>query len=337
MSLLWLSRDDVRQAGGGAPEAAVPLIESALLAHAAGASCQPLKPYLKIPNDAKARRIIAMPAYLGNDFQTWGLKWIASAPDNPTQRGIERASALIILNDVETGQPIAVMEGALISAARTAAVALIAAKHLAPSAPQTLACLGNGMIGSLITHSLLNAFPSLTHVHLFDHLTAKAEALKTDLEGSNPVTCTVAENPRDALSNANLVLTATTATNGYIEGEWLGAGTLFLNVSLRDPTFSVVERADKLVVDEWEQVNRSNTIIHRMTQAGRLTRNDLHAELPGLIAGRVPGREDDDEIILFCPMGLPIYDIATAWGVYQEAQRRGLGVALDMYEAPVPR
>ncbi len=334
MSLLWLSREDVRRAGGDDPEAAVPLIESALLAHAAGDSCQPLKPYLKIPHDTQARRIIAMPAYLGADFQTWGLKWIASAPKNPVRRGIERASALIILNDLETGRPLVVMEGALISATRTAAVALIAAKYLARAAPRTLACLGTGMIGSLITRSLLGAYPSLAHVRLYDHLPARAQALKTALEREGRGACAVAATPEAALDGADLVVTATTASEGYLDADALAPGCLFLNVSLRDPTFSVVERADKLVVDEWEQVNRSNTIIHRMTQAGRLTRSDLHAELPALIAGEAPGRQRDDEIILFCPMGLPVYDLATAWGVYRRATRLGLGLALDLYGEP---
>ncbi len=334
MGILWLSREDVRRAGGGDPQAAMPLLEAALVAHGAGDSCQPLKPYLLIPGDTRARRIIAMPAYLGADFQTWGLKWIASAPDNPARRGIERASALIVLNDLETGSPVAVMEGALISATRTAAVALLASRHLCRAEARTLAVLGTGAIGSLITRSLLAEHPTLERVRLYDEVEASAGKLAAALEagrGPRSLACALASGPRAAIEGADVVLTATTAQEGYVDGEWLAAGSLFLNVSLRDPLPSVFERADKLVVDDWEQANRGTTALRKATRAGLLDREDLHAELHEILSGAAPGRESDDEIVLFNPMGLSIEDVATAWGVYREARRQGLGVELDLY------
>ncbi len=333
MAVLWLSREDVRRAGGGDPEAAAPLVEAALVAHGAGDSCQPLKPYLLIPGDTRARRIIAMPAYLGERFQTWGLKWIASAPDNPERRGLERASALIVLNDLETGAPVAVMEGALISATRTAAVALLASRHLSRTDPRTLAALGAGAIGSLIVRSLLAAHPTLERVRLFDQVEASARklaALESE-RGPTGIACEIAGGPRQAIEGADVVLVATTAQDGYIDGDWLSPGCLFLNVSLRDPEASVFERADKLVVDDWEQANRGTTALRKATRAGLLGRDDLHAELHEILSGSVPGRESDDEIVLFNPMGLSIEDVATAWGVYNEARRQGLGVELDLY------
>ncbi len=334
MGVLWLSREDVRRAGGGDPFAAMPLVEAALVAHGAGDSCQPLKPYLLIPGDTRARRIIAMPAYLGADFQTWGLKWIASAPDNPSRRGMERASALIVLNDLETGAPVALMEGALISATRTAAVALLASRHLCRADARTLAVLGAGAIGSLIAQSLLAAHPTLERVRVYDAVEASAGKLAAALEsagGRGDIACEVAPGPRQAIEGADVVLTATTAQEGYVEGDWLAPGSLFLNVSLRDPEASVFERADKLVVDDWEQANRGTTALRKATRAGLLGRDDLHAELHEILEGAAPGRESDDEIVLFNPMGLSIEDVATAWGVYREARRQGLGVELDLY------
>ena len=100
--------------------------------HARRETVQPLKPYLRWrPDGHIADRIIAMPAYVGGDRPVAGLKWIGSKHDNPARAGLERASALIVLNDPDTHYPVAVMEGALISAARTAAVTAVAARHLA--------------------------------------------------------------------------------------------------------------------------------------------------------------------------------------------------------------
>ncbi|MEM8961575.1 MAG: 2,3-diaminopropionate biosynthesis protein SbnB [Acidobacteriota bacterium] len=329
--ILWLSRDDVRRAGGGDPQLAVPLIEGALVAHAAGESCQPLKPYLRIPNDPDARRIIAMPAYLGGEFQTWGMKWIASAPRNSLERGMERASALVILNDLETGRPVAMMEGALISATRTAAVALVASKRLIRPGARSLAVIGNGMIGELICRSLLRLHPELDTVRLYDHDADRSRAFGEGLAADHDVSWQSTADAESAVRGSDVVVTATTAAEGYMEGSWFAPGSLFLNVSLRDPNPSVVRETDKLVVDDWDQVNRSMTIVHRMTESGELDRSGLHAELHELISGTRPGRESDDERIVVCPMGLSIEDVVTAWGVYNRAREAGYGQSLPLF------
>ena len=328
MSLIWLSREDVQKSGGGDAVAAVPVLERALSVHGEGQTCQPLKPYLRIPNDELERRIIAMPSYLGNEFQTWGMKWIASCPRNPTERGMERASAVIILNDLETGRPVAMMDAGLISAVRTAAVALIGAKYCARPDSKTLGLIGSGMIGGMIATNLLKTNPSLERVRIFDHYPEAAKRLIEQIEKQSDVKCEVVESPKDAMDRADIVVAATTAQDGYIDGEWMHEGSVFLNISLRDAKFSVIERADKLIVDDWEQANRGTTPIFKMTQAGRLSREDLYAELPEIISGRLPGRERDDEIIVVNPMGLAIEDIAVAHRVYETAKMKNLGVQL---------
>ena len=137
--ILYLSGKDVHRVGGDDPCRLVAPVEKALGLHALGDYSQPLKPYLKIPNDRLNRRIVSMPAYLGGEIQTWGIKVIASCPDNPQERGIPRASAVIVLHDVETGVPYTIMEGAQISAARTVAMAIISCEFLARGKSRTLA------------------------------------------------------------------------------------------------------------------------------------------------------------------------------------------------------
>src|SRR5947208_15981695 len=104
------------------------IVREAYLAHADGQSVNPDSYFLRFP-DKPDCRIIALPAYLGNGFEVAGLKWIASYPAN-VQRGFPRASAVLVLNNYETGYPFAILESSIISAARTAASDALAAHWL---------------------------------------------------------------------------------------------------------------------------------------------------------------------------------------------------------------
>src|SRR5262245_3513604 len=109
------------------------IVEEAYLAHAGGHSVNPDSYFLRFP-DKPDCRIIALPAYLGNNFGVAGLKWIASYPGN-IQRGFPRASAVLVLNDYDTGYPFAILESSIISAARTAPSAALAPARLAGRTP----------------------------------------------------------------------------------------------------------------------------------------------------------------------------------------------------------
>jgi ornithine cyclodeaminase len=89
--------------------------------------------------------------------------------------------------------------------------------------------------------------------------------------------------------------------------------------------------ADKVVVDDWEQSNREKKIINQLVMEGRFSREQLHAELGEVLAGRRPGRESDDEIIVLNPMGMAVTDIACAAEVYTRARRQRVGTWLDLY------
>src|SRR5690349_588023 len=122
--LLYMNRSDIVKVGGASSQLYMEALHDAFIQHAQGNIVQPLKPYLRIGEGKGhiADRIIAMPAYIGSEDPIAGLKWIGSKHDNPARHGLERASALIILNDPTTNYPLAVLEGGLISSMRTAAI-----------------------------------------------------------------------------------------------------------------------------------------------------------------------------------------------------------------------
>src|SRR5438045_8165866 len=130
------------------------VVQEAYLAHADGQSVNPDSYFLQFP-DTPDCRIIALPAYLGNSFHVAGLKWIASYPGN-VQRGFPRASAVLVLNSYDTGYPFAILESSIISAARTAASAVLAAQWLNGHSRRahSLGIVGNGFIARYVSEFL---------------------------------------------------------------------------------------------------------------------------------------------------------------------------------------
>jgi N-[(2S)-2-amino-2-carboxyethyl]-L-glutamate dehydrogenase len=328
--LLYLDKSDVTRAGGGDPGLYMAAVAEALALHAHGQFVQPLKPYLRWrPDGHVADRIIAMPAYLGGSRPVAGLKWVGSKHDNPTRLGLERASALIVLNDPETHYPVAIMEASLISGMRTAAVTAIAARHLARDGFATVACVGCGPIGRMQLVTLLDRFPAVRTIRLFDVRQEAAERVASELAGRfDDRRYTIAHAAEEAVHAAEVVITCTVTDRPYLPFDWITPGAFLSNISLMDLHKDVFLKADKVVVDDWEQSNREGKVLHQVTQEGRFSREDLHAELGQIVIGARPGRETDNEIIVLNPMGLAIEDLACAQAIYLRALEGGIGTWL---------
>src|SRR5262245_57433113 len=155
------------------------VVRCAYLAHAEGRSVNPDSYFLRFP-DKPDCRIIALPAYLGDGFDVAGLKWIASYPGN-VQRGFPRASAVLVLNRYDTGYPFAILESSIISAARTAASATLAAYWLGGRSRQarSLGIVGTGLIARHIYEFLIGTGWAIDEVRLYDRLPAESEKFRT--------------------------------------------------------------------------------------------------------------------------------------------------------------
>jgi 2,3-diaminopropionate biosynthesis protein SbnB len=329
--LLYLDRADVVAAAGTGTAVFVDAVAGAFALHAQGQIAQPLKPYLRWRSDGHiADRIIAMPAYVGGDQPMAGLKWIGSRHDNPERNGMERASALIVLNDPDTHYPVAVMEGALISAARTAAVTAVAARHLARPGFRSLTCVGCGPIGTSQVFTLLEHFPSVEVVWLYDLKESAAVALTQAVTVHHPkVDVRIAADAEAAVRGGEVIVTATIADRPWLPAAWLRPGSLLCNVSIMDAGKDVFLSADKVVVDDWDQCNREGKVIHQLTSEGSFSREQLHAELGEIVIGTRPGRESDDEVILLNPMGMAVVDVACAKAIYYRARQAKIGTWLS--------
>src|SRR5436189_5341367 len=154
------------------------IVQAAYLAHADGQSVNPDSYFLRFP-DKPDCRIIALPAYLGDSFDVAGLKWIASYPAN-VLRGFPRASAVLVLNNSETGYPFAILESSIISAARTAASAALAAHWLnGQTRPaHALGIVGTGFIARYVYEFLVDTGWDIGAVRLYDRSSTESEKFR---------------------------------------------------------------------------------------------------------------------------------------------------------------
>src|SRR5215472_5339269 len=155
------------------------VVRDAYLAHARGQSVNPDNYFLRFPEKPDCR-ILALPAYLGDGFHVAGLKWIASYPGN-VRRGFPRASAVLVLNSYETGYPFAILESSIISAARTAASAVLAAHWLSGQTCRTrsLGIVGTGFIARYVYEFLIDTGWVIPEVRLYDRSPSESEKFRT--------------------------------------------------------------------------------------------------------------------------------------------------------------
>ncbi|WP_226652268.1 2,3-diaminopropionate biosynthesis protein SbnB [Streptomyces hydrogenans] len=212
----------------------VSVVRDAYLAHHRGDSINPNSYFLRFPGKPSAR-IIALPAYLGGDTDVAGIKWIGSFPEN-IQNNIPRASAVLLLNDYTTGYPFACLEASQISAARTAASAVLgAARLLGRTEAEKIAVVGSGIIARNIVEFFAAESWSVGEFALHDQVPDYARSLATHIRESLGHTASVSDSLSDALKGADVVVLATTAGEPYItDPDSFAPGQVVLNVSLRD-------------------------------------------------------------------------------------------------------
>src|SRR5262245_2704325 len=327
-SFLVLTGADTESLLEGQEPRLIEIVRAAYETHGRGETSLPHSTFLRFPRD-QANRIIALPAYLAGEFGGAGMKWISSFPGN-VERGLDRASAVVILNSMATGRPTVMMEGSIISAKRTAASAALAARTLHPDGNvESVGVIGCGRINLEIQRFLLSQFPSIQRLHLYDLMPGRAEQFaRTCREQFPSVAVEAAPDVTSVLRAASLIALATTAARPHIgDVSGLAPGSTILHVSLRDLAPDVILGCDN-VVDDVDHVCRAETSVHLAEQLSG-NRDFIRCTLGDITRGRVAARRDDRSITVFSPFGLGILDVAVGNFVLRRAVREGKGVAID--------
>ena len=295
----------------------IDVVEHAYLAHAKGQCINPHSYFLRFPEKPDCR-IIALPAFVGDGFAVAGLKWIASYPSN-VQKGFPRASAVLILNSYETGYPFAILESSIISAARTAASAVLAAYWLNGQSrkAQSLGIVGTGFIARYVYDFLVDTGWAIKEVRLYDKEPAESEKFKSSAcRPEHHTSVTVVPHVTDLLTASDLVVFTTVASTPHIADQWLfDHNPLVLHVSLRDLAPEILLRSQN-VVDDVEHVMTANTSPHLAEQLSG-NRNFVTGTLAEVIQGQKSVNRSRP--IIFSPFGMGILDVAVGKWVYDQA------------------
>ncbi|MEE1811028.1 2,3-diaminopropionate biosynthesis protein SbnB [Streptomyces sp. BE133] len=316
-----ISGAQVQRALLGCEKQIVELVEATYRAHGAGDSVNPPSYFLRFP-DRPSSRIIALPASIGGEMRVDGLKWISSFPGN-VMAGVPRASAVLILNDHDTGYPFACLESSIISATRTAASAASAADWLSRDRPRPtrVGFFGVGLIARYIHTFLAGTGWSFDEIGVHDLSADSAAGFRCYLEQSGTSgRITVHDSAEQLIRNSDLVVFATVAGQPHVSDlSWFAHNPLVLHVSLRDLAPEIL-LASTNVVDDIEHCLKADTSPHLAEQLTG-NRDFLHGTLDDVMAGRVT--VPADRPVVFSPFGLGVLDLAVGKYVYAEVVRRG--------------
>lgn len=270
------------------------------------------------PSPGRPERFIALPAALGDPAPAVGIKWIGSFPGN-LDGGLPRASAVILLNDPETGFPVACLEGAVISATRTALSAVVGAETLAGRRETgRLAVIGAGVISRRTVAMLLASGWRLGEVVVFDPRVDQAAGLLQEIG----VGGRVVGSPEEAVAGADLVLIATTATTPWFDDPVLSRpGVTVLHLSLRDITAPTMAACDHVVDDPTHAAREGTSLELALREAGLAP--EAVRPIGALLSGEAPPR-DPGRSVIYSPFGLGSLDVALAHFVLDRARDRGL-------------
>jgi len=319
--LLYLSRADVEAAGVAMPEILAAL-EAAFHEHGEGQAEVPPKPGIHTRPDAFLH---AMPAFIPA-LHAAGVKWVGGYPDNQ-RLGLPYISGLLILNDDETGMPLAVMDCTWITGVRTGAATALAAGYLARPDSETVGVLGCGVQGRTNVAGLNVLFP-LKRVKAYDRTPANAERYAAEIGERFGLAVEVVAEPQQAVSGCDIVVTAgpiLRTPHATIQSGWLDSGA-FASLVDFDSYWSgpALREVDKFCTDDVPQLEHYRNIGYFQHLP------PIYASLGELVTGRKPGRETPTERTMTCNLGLALDDLATAPLVYRRAIERGIGTWLEL-------
>ena len=326
-----ISQEDVAVIFKDNANAIFGIIEDSFNKYLAGDIIMPDK-ISQIFDEVSQNRINCMPATLINE-KICGMKWVSVFPSN-APKGVQNVTGIMLLSELETGYPIAVIDGTLSTKMRTAAVGCTAAKYLAPSKVETIGIIGAGEEARMHFTLLKHMFPTIKECRVSSLNTEIEQGFIDKFKNIVPdvkfVTCN--NDSHVCASGADIIVTAISAQSPVLKAADITKGGLYIHVGGWEDEYGVAQKANKIVCDEWEVVKHRSQTLCRMYMDGLLKDEDIHANLSELIAGTKVGRESDDEFIYFNSVGLSYIDINFAYYIYEEAKKRGLGQEVVMAE-----
>lgn len=310
-----------------------------------------------MPKNGPDRRFMAMPAYVGGKFDIAGMKWYGSNVENRAKE-LPRSILMMMLNDKETGAPLALMSANLVSAYRTAGVPGVGVKNLARKDAKVLGIIGPGVINCTAIETFAALRPTLDTLKIKGRGKASIDRCIEYVEQKCPqfTSIIVCETLEECIRDSDIISFATSTPMGsgvsaypHVETEWIKPGALFCLPGSGDfdDDFILSGKA-KLVVDNiklyeawaeeypyptYDMIYILGSKFIDLVHEERLDKSKIH-DLGAILNGKIPGRESDDQVILYSVGGMPVEDVAWGKEIYDYAIEHGIGKTLSLWDKP---
>lgn len=312
-------------------------------------------PFPNMPLDGPDRRFMAMPAYLGGDFDMVGMKWYGSNTENK-QKGLPRSILMLTLNDKDTGAPLAYMSANILSAYRTGAVPGVGVKYFAKEAAKVIGIVGPGVMSKTALAASITVRPGIDTVKIKGRsqksLDDFVKYIERELPGIKKVE--IVEDIESAVRGSDVVVIATSTETGdpslypYIKEEWIEPGTVICcPASARFDEDFIINRAHNVadnieLYEAWADempYPAYHTIpipaVHCMDLIadGKLSQEGID-DLGDIMVGKKPCHKKEDEIVIFSVGGMPIEDVAWGTIVCRNALKANIGLKINLWNEP---
>lgn len=315
-------------------------------------------PFPDMPKPTADRRFMAMPAYLGGRFRTAGVKWYGSNIAN-REKGLPRSILMFTLNDADTGAPLAFMSANLLSAYRTGAVPGVGARHLARKDAKVVGILGPGVMAKTALSAFIAVRPGIDTVKVKGRGQKSLDSFLAWLAETFPqvTTVEVVDSLEAVVRGSDIVTFCSSGEVGdpetypTVKRDWVKPGCFLAMPALCNIDEGMQAADVRKVLDNtglyeawFEEVPKpAHKVIPvigvkfmDMIHEGKMTRDQIE-DLGAIVKGDLPGRRNDDEIILMSVGGMPVEDVAWGTVVYRNAIARGIGVKLNLWDVPTLR
>lgn len=328
--MLILTADDVRKA---LPmNEAIQAIKEAYASLSGGMAVVPLRTRLPIPHSEALS--LFMPAFVSSQAgNALAIKVVSLFPTNPA-RGLAYIQAAVLVFDAETGRAMALLEGSSLTAIRTGAAGGAAIDLLSRADSKVAAIFGAGAQGrtqleaACTTRKIETAF-------IFDADVGKASSFAEEMRGKGLITkdIRVASNAKEAIENADIICTATTATKPVFDNKDLKTGTHISAVGsytaeMQEVPAETIQRAKVVVDSRSASLEEAGDLIQPI-RAGLFDESHIHAELGEIVLGQKAGRQSQDEITYFKSVGIAVQDAMAAQVALNNARKMNIGKEVD--------
>lgn len=321
---LLISAEDQKRIFSSGFADAINVVESGLKKRVAGEVLLPDKISV-VFDESIQNRINCMPSALLGD-KLYGVKWVAVFPENP-QFGYRNVTGMMILSELEHGRTLSVMDAGYLTEIRTAAVGATATKYLSREESESIGFIGAGQQARRHLDLIKVVRPGLKKCYVSSRTDKTVEAFIEEERMLHPDMKFIAcgNGYEAAVKDADIIVTAISGQEDVLKAKWIKKGAFYIHVAGWEDEYAVPKKASKIVCDDWECIKHRTQTISRMYKEGLLKDMEIYGNIEEIVSGKKPGRENSDEFIYFCSVGLAFIDVSFAKYIYEKCNQNSLG------------